>query len=73
MRLTVLFRTLSLLGLCALLGSVYIWQIRPAQLHWGATSAELARSMPEDQSVPSPAFDATRAITIHARPEEIYP
>ncbi len=29
--------------------------------------------MPEDGVVPHPSFDATRAITIHARPEAIWP
>ncbi len=73
MRPTVLFRTPSVLFLFALLAAVYVRYIRPAQLSWGATSAECSRSLPEDQSVDSPIFDATRAITIHARPEQIYP
>lgn len=63
----------SLLVLLLLLGSSYLWLIRPAQLRWGATNDELARSMPEDSIVPHPIFDATRAITIHGRPEDIWP
>jgi hypothetical protein len=59
--------------LFALLGSVYVFFIRPAQLHWGATPEELARSMPEDGIVAHPAFDATRAITIRGTPQQIWP
>lgn len=73
MRPTVFFKILSMVLLAVLLGAAYIWGIRPAQLQWGATPAEVARPMPEDQSVVDPIFDATRAITIHATPEQIYP
>jgi hypothetical protein len=59
--------------LFALLGSVYVFIIRPAQLHWGATPEEVARSMPEDGIVAHPAFDATSAITIRATPQQIWP
>ena len=73
MRPTVFFKSVSVLFLFALLGAAYFWGIRPAQLQWGATPAEIARSMPGDQIVTDPVFDATRAITIHATPEQIYP
>ena len=73
MRPTVFFKSVSILFLLVLLLAAYFWGIRPAQLQWGATSAELARSMPEDQIVNDPVFDATRAITVHATPEQIYP
>ncbi len=70
---SVLIKTLSVLFLLALLGSLYLWEIRPSQLHWGATPAECSRLIPADQSVGDPGFDATRAITIHATPEQIFP
>lgn len=70
---SVLQRLGAELVLLGLLGSVYLFWIRPAQLHWGATPQELARVMPEDGIVAHPAFDATRAITIHATPEQIWP
>jgi hypothetical protein len=60
-------------ALIALLGSVYLFWIRPAQLHWGATPEEIARAMPDDSIVPHPVFDATRAITIRGTPEQIWP
>jgi hypothetical protein len=59
--------------LFAFLGSVYVFIIRPAQLHWGATEEEIARAMPDDRLVAHPVFDATRAITIRGTPERIWP
>jgi hypothetical protein len=42
-------------------------------LRWGATDEELALHLPGDEMVHRPHFNFTRAITIHARPEEIWP
>lgn len=51
-----------------------IWFVyRPWQLRWGATDEEVARAMPGDEVVERPTFNATRAVTIRARPEEIWP
>lgn len=47
--------------------------IRPRQLRWGATDDEVNRSMPGDDLVKYPTFNATRAITIDASPDEIWP
>ena len=66
-------RLLAVLALGALLGTTYLLVIRPRELRWGATDAEVARPMPEDGLVEHPAFDATRAITINGTPEEIWP
>ena len=66
-------RLVSFLALIILLGALYALWIRPRQLHWGATPAEISRAMPADGIIPDPAFDATRAITIRARPAEIWP
>lgn len=63
----------ALLALIAILTGLYLKVIRPVELHWGATPEEIARSLPEDNSVLNPAFDATRAITIRGRPEDIWP
>jgi hypothetical protein len=56
----------------AVLG-VYVRFIRPWQLRWGATDDEVARAMPGDDVVKQPIFNATRAVTIQARPEQIWP
>ncbi len=42
-------------------------------LHWGATSSEVGAVLPGDELVSHPQFRATRAITIHAPPDLIWP
>jgi hypothetical protein len=42
-------------------------------LRWGATPAEARAAMPGDDLVPVSHFTATRAITIEARPCEVWP
>ena len=59
-------------ALSALVG-VCIGVYRPRQLRWGATDEEVAREMPGDEIVSRPVFNATRAVTVSARPEEIWP
>jgi len=51
----------------------YLAFFRPWQLRWGATDEEIKRSMPGDDIVEKPSFDATRAVTINAPAEDIYP
>src|ERR1700682_3821816 len=46
---------------------------RPWHLKWGATREDLVREMPGDEMVPRPIFNATRVVTINARPEDIWP
>jgi hypothetical protein len=46
---------------------------RPWHLKWGATPEELARTMPGDEIVRHPIFNATRVVKIDARPEDIWP
>jgi hypothetical protein len=52
---------------------VYLTLFRPWQLRWGATDDEIKRSMPGDDIVGKPSFNATRAVTINAPAENIYP
>ena len=52
---------------------IYGRYVRPWQLSWGATPAEVSRTLPGDDLVPRPTFNATRAISIAATPEEIWP
>ncbi len=42
-------------------------------LHWGSTHAEVAASMPGDARLPNAEFRATRAITIEAAPDTVWP
>jgi len=50
----------------------YVRYGRPWQLTWGATPEEVTRPLPGDDLVACPTFNATRAITIAAAPEEIW-
>ena len=57
---------------------VLVWVVffrlyRPWQLKWGASPEELVRGMPGDEIVHRPIFNATRAVTVRARPEDIWP
>ena len=56
-----------------LLVAIYLKIVRPWQLRWGARDEEISRSMPGDDIVKKPSFNATRAITINTSPENIYP
>ena len=51
----------------------YLGFIRPRQVRWGATDEEVTLMLPGDDIVRKPSFNATRAITIQARPEAIWP
>lgn len=51
----------------------YLLVYRPQQLRWGATDEEVARAMPGDEIQPHSVFNTTRAVTIQARPEQIWP
>jgi hypothetical protein len=66
-------KLLAVLSLPILFVTIYFLAIRPAQLRWGATAEEVARSMPGDALVPHPTFCATRGITIQGKPEDIWP
>jgi hypothetical protein len=60
------------LGVLLLLVGVYVWVVKPWHMRWGATDAENLRSMPGDELIPG-AGQATRAISVSARPEEVWP
>lgn len=61
-------------GILCLFTVLFFYAVyRPWQLHWGATEAEVLRGMPGDDLVPQPRFNATRAVTIEGRPEEVWP
>lgn len=52
---------------------LYLFLYRPLQLRWGASRDEVARVMPGDEIQPNPIFNATWAVTVLARPEQIWP
>jgi hypothetical protein len=68
-----LTRLAAAAALVAIVLAGYFFVARPYQLHWGATAEEVARPMPGDELAPAPDFSATRAITIDAPPEDVWP
>jgi hypothetical protein len=53
--------------------SVYWLALRPRHMRWGATDAEVKRAMAGDDSVEHPIHVTTRAVTIRAKPTEVWP
>jgi hypothetical protein len=47
--------------------------LRRGQLRWGATATETTELLPGDELVSDPDLTATRAITIHAGADEVWP
>jgi hypothetical protein len=62
----------GLLVAIAVVGS-YLLVIGPWQRRWGTTDDELHRSMPGDDLLRPDAPSTTRAITIDASPEDVFP
>jgi hypothetical protein len=69
-------------GLKALIGTAiagtagllaYKFVVQPWHLHWGATDEEIKQKMPGDELIEKPDYVSTRAVTIEAKPEEVYP
>jgi hypothetical protein len=60
------------LGAAVALG-VHLRWIRPQIFSWGASGGEVSRPMPGDDLCRRPQLNATRAVTIAAPPEDIWP
>ncbi len=68
------FRFLCAAAFLIVLGMSLIWCVyRPWAINWGATDAEIARAMPGDSIIADVTFNATRAITVNASAEHIWP
>ena len=64
----------SLLGAAQVGGALVLSPLlRPWYNRWGATSAETHLPLPGDELVPLPMLGYTRAITIQAKPEKVWP
>jgi hypothetical protein len=64
---------IGIVAAIAVVAFAFFGLYRPWHLKWGATSEELARSMSGDEIVRRPIFNATRVVTIDARPEDVWP
>jgi hypothetical protein len=62
----------GLLIAVAVIGT-YLQVLGPWQRRWGATEEEVRRGMPGDDLLRPDAPSTTRAITINASPEEVFP
>jgi hypothetical protein len=60
-------------GATAMFAGLYGLLVRPWHLRWGATDDELRRPMPFDELIGSPNYFATRAITVTATPDIVWP
>jgi hypothetical protein len=60
-------------GLWAGITAVYLQFLWPWMRAWGATKAEMNAVLPGDDMVPNANLRTTKAVTIQARPEAIYP
>jgi hypothetical protein len=63
----------ALVGLLVLIGVVFATFVRPWYMRWGATSVEALSTLPGDEIVPNAASRETRAITIHASADRVWP
>jgi hypothetical protein len=63
---------LPVLFLVTLMIAWYALVLRPKQMSWGATKEEAQQVLVGDDSVTKPHFIATRAVTIHASPTEVW-
>lgn len=52
--------------------AVYPLLIRPWHLRWGVDQGEVDSSLPDDDLVPTPRSNATRAVTIQASPSVVW-
>jgi hypothetical protein len=53
--------------------AAYIYAVRPWHRRWGASDEEVDRPLPGDDLVPDANFETTRAITVSAPPEAVWP
>ena len=70
---SVFVRFLAILAIILISVVVFFVFIRPWHMKWGATEAEVERHMPGDDQVVDREFAFTRALTIDAAPEEVWP
>jgi hypothetical protein len=66
-----LVRPLVALGAAA--PAVYLLALRPWHLRWGATGAEVRAPLPGDDLQPRPGIESTRAVTIDAPVDAVWP
>jgi hypothetical protein len=76
--MTMLARVAPVLARAAFVGLValfvvYAGFLRPSGLRWGASAVEVGTPLPGDRVVGNATFVATRAVTIEAPPDVVFP
>ncbi len=66
-------RTLRRLVVMAGLGTAVAMVARPWYLQWGATGEECTAPLPGDERIDTPDLVSTRAITVRAAPDHVWP
>jgi hypothetical protein len=66
-------RSLLVVAAAAVAGVAAKKAIDPWQRNWGATSTEVDAALPGDELTPTPNEQCTRAITIEATPDDVWP
>lgn len=67
------FKTIGILAGLGILTVLAMFALLPWMDRWGTTDEELAASLTGDELVPNPRISYTRAVTVNASPEQIYP
>lgn len=60
-------------GIVTLGAALYSLLVWPWMSRWGATQDEIKETLPGDSLISDPALVTTKAVTIHARPEVVWP
>jgi hypothetical protein len=63
----------ALASVAAAVPIAYLLLARPWLLRWGATADEVHQPLPGDELAPHPWIESTRAVTIHAPVEAVWP
>ena len=67
------FKLIGILAGLAVVAILLIMALMPWMDRWGATGNEVTASFPGDELVPAPRVTYTRAISINAPPQDVYP
>lgn len=73
MRGCILWTVGILAGLLILAGLAYFTLVKPWYYRWGATDEEVNASLPGDELVANPKILRTKAVTVQAPPEQVWP
>jgi len=65
--------SLTITAIAAAVAAAYVLVVRPWYLRWGASEDEVRKPLPGDELVLQPKIQSTRAVTIDAPVEDVWP